>query len=226
MNNNNKESKITDQDLGFDFFGNKAPIEQRIAVFVTTKHAVAETGGMTGKWFILGDYASKYDFIESATEFACVVLDDAEPEFIFTHYHADVNIQKFISRNDIDEQLWAILTMSTQTVEIVNYWYDRYGLVDQNVRTTACIATQYYEGHFDGATTEVSLYSEYIKQQVALFAKRCGGTGINELRATVEASVLAAESEVDTSKEIERAQATESHEWAGKYKEVKEVSMC
>lgn len=190
MTNNNEESRLTDKDLPFVFFDTKEEVQQRIALFVTTKKAVAETGGMTGKWFILGDYANKYAFLESAKEFAAIAFDDVEPEFVFTHYNADVNVQKFISDTDVDDQLWSILLMDNQTVEIVNYWHERYGLIDDNVRTTAYIGKQYFTGYFDDATTEACLQSTQVKQSVLEHTNKYGGTGVNDLRADHNQSAL------------------------------------
>jgi hypothetical protein len=190
MNNNDKDNQLTDKDLPFIFFDAKEEAQQRIALFVTTKKAVAETGGMTGKWFILGDYANKYAFIESAKEFAAIAFDDVEPELIFTHYNADVNVQKFISDDDVDDQLWTILLMDTQTVEIINYWHDRYGLIDDNVRTTAHIGKQYFTGCFDDDTTQTCLQSKQLQQSVLEHTNKYGSTGVNDLRADRDDSAL------------------------------------
>lgn len=208
MNNNNEDARLTDKDLPFEFFGVKKEVKQRIALFVTTKKAVAETGGMTGKWFILGDYANKYDFIESAKEFASIVLDDVEPEFVFTHYNADVDIKKFISYNDVDDQLWVIMAMDTQTVEIVNYWHDRHGLLDGSVRTTAYIGTRYFEGHFDSKETKPCLQSKQVQKSVIEHTNKRGSTGVNDLRADYDVAGLAAMGDTNNL-------CAKYHEWAG-----------
>lgn len=208
MNNNDKDKQLTDKDLSFVFFDTKEEARQRIALFVTTKKAVDDTGGMTGKWFILGDYANKYDFLESAKEFAEIAFDDVEPEFIFTHYNADVNVQKFISDTDVDDQLWSILSMDTQTVEIVNYWHERYGLIDDNVRTTAYIGKQYFTGYFDDATTQACLQSKQVKQSVLEHTNKYCGTGVHDLRADHDESALMAMSAANDL-------CDKYHDWAG-----------
>lgn len=130
---------------------NHTETEQRVAVFVTTKHAIAETGGNTGNWFVLGDYANKEAFMTAITEFANIMLDDANPEFVFTNHYAEVSLERYITETDVDEKLWDIIHMDTDAVIIANFWQDRYGLVNDSVKSTYHAGSKHFQGCFDTA---------------------------------------------------------------------------
>lgn len=130
---------------------NHIETEQRVAVFVTTKHAITETGGNTGKWFVLGDYANKTVFMAAITDFANVMLEDANPEFVFTNHYAAVNLERYITETDVDEKLWDIVHMDTDAIVIANFWQDRYGLVDDSVKNTYRMGNKHFQGCYDTA---------------------------------------------------------------------------
>lgn len=125
--------------------------EQRVAVFVTTKHAIAETGGNTGKWFVLGDYANKTAFLAAATEFANVMLDDPNPEFVYANHYAVVSLERYITENELDEKLWEVVNMETDSIIIANFWQDRYGMVDDSITRTYHVGCKHFQGCFDTA---------------------------------------------------------------------------
>ena len=130
---------------------NHIETEQRVAVFVTTKNTIAEMGGNTGKWFVLGDYANKTVFMAAITDFANVMLEDANPEFVFTNHYAAVNLERYITETDVDEKLWDIVHMDTDAIVIANFWQDRYGLVDDSVKNTYRMGNKHFQGCYDTA---------------------------------------------------------------------------
>ena len=130
---------------------NHIETEQRVAVFVTTKNNITETGGNTGKWFVLGDYANKTVFMAAITDFANVMLEDANPEFVFTNHYAAVNLERYITETDVDEKLWDIVHMDTDAIVIANFWQDRYGLVDDSVKNTYRMGNKHFQGCYDTA---------------------------------------------------------------------------
>lgn len=130
---------------------NHTETEQRVAVFVTTKNTIAEMGGMTGKWFVLGDYADKAEFMAAINDFADVMLGDNNPEFVFTNHYAAVNLERYITETDVDEKLWDIVHMDTDAIVIANFWQDRYGLVDDSVKNTYRMGNKHFQGCYDTA---------------------------------------------------------------------------
>lgn len=168
--------------------------EQRVAVFVTTKHAIAETGGNTGKWFVLGDYANKTAFLAAATEFANVMLDDPNPEFVYTNHYAVVSLERYITETELDEKLWDIVNMETDSIIITNFWQDRYGMVDDSISRTYHAGCKHFQGCFDTAldytTTALSRAGAngYLKDALAKHSALNDGTPLKEVAETAWAN--------------------------------------
>lgn len=161
--------------------------EQRIAVFVTTQLTIAETGGNTGKWFVLGDYENKAAFITAATKFANTVLGDPNPTLVYANHYAKVSLERYITETDVDEKLWDIIHMNTDAIVIVNFWQDRYGLVDDSLKLTHHTSSKYFEGCFDTALDYTkSLLGRagangYLKQALIKQSELNDGTPLKEV---------------------------------------------
>ena len=168
--------------------------EQRVAVFVTTKHAIAETGGNTGKWFVLGDYANKTAFLAAATEFANVMLDDSNPEFVYTNHYAVVSLERYITETELDEKLWEVVNMETDSIIITNFWQDRYGMVDDSISRTYHVGCKHFQGCFDTAldytTTALSRAGAngYLKEALAKQSALNDGSALKRVAAAAWAN--------------------------------------
>ena len=91
-------------------------------VFVTT-YAIGNSKSFAiGKWFDLTDFSDKDEFMEAATDYAIEHLGDEDPELCFSDYESSFKNNGLISEDGISEQVWEILELSDDDLELVqNY---------------------------------------------------------------------------------------------------------
>lgn len=95
-----------------------------------TKAKAAEHTGLPnrGKWFLLGNYTSKAEFIADATDFAVNDLGDKTPTLVFS------GVETGFERNGLfdyetsepTEDLWTIFTLSDEDLKILNSYMSFY----------------------------------------------------------------------------------------------------
>lgn len=140
---------------------NKAP-QRQVSVFVSTLFSASiplmiDTSSattVTGKRFVLNDYANKEDFIGAALAYAVAELGDDKPQLLFDDIESELCVSVFIDyQGNISEELWKMIGLSDYDLSLLDAYLSYHALLDydvlgNSVEKSLAAAKQCYIGYF------------------------------------------------------------------------------
>lgn len=130
-------------------------------VFVTTFGIGNTQGWAVGKWFDLGYYGDKEEFIEDATEYATTILGDGDPELCFADHEASFEYGDMIREGGISEEIWQYLALNDHQIKMLEAYEEIYGNDKGTVSSRVADAEASYVGNFDN----MERYAEHFIEQ-------------------------------------------------------------
>ena len=113
-----------------------------------------------GVWLRLEDYPSKEAFIADATKKVAVLTGEKNPTLFFLDWDFN-NSEGLISENDIDEQLWYLMTISDTTLDKILAYRELFGCNDDETYEQSLVkADKQYVCHFDSVADMATHYLE------------------------------------------------------------------
>lgn len=167
---------------------NTPATQQPIEVFVTTENIVKREGMNTanGQWFNLANFANLEDFTASAITYAKTLLNEANPELIFAKHQAKFNVEVYIDDYKIRADIWDLLGLSEQDIELVLSYQAATITHNKPVLEALKMAKHLYVGKFySHADFAKHVLSKQAEQLPAIFAQNLDWHGIADMQITI-----------------------------------------